>query len=40
MYAKGTFPRATVKAFMDQSHSLNNYHVQHRKTESRKWAII
>lgn len=39
MCARGHFPGATVKAFMNQSQSLNHYHV-HRESESKKWPII
>lgn len=38
MCARGTFPRATVKAFMNQSQSLNHNHVQHRESGSKKMA--
>lgn len=38
MCARGIFPRANVRAIMNQSQSLNHYHVQQRESESKKMA--
>lgn len=35
MRARGTFPRATVNAFMNQ---LNHYHVPHKESKKEKIA--
>lgn len=38
MCARGTFPRGTVRAVMNQSQNLKHYHVEQRERESKKMA--